>query len=552
MKNSISILFFLATSILNCTFGSFSSSLVLSANNRTSLRFHSRNSTAVNADDTRMINLLYGGRNNSLSYNSCDSLMTCKDCTSTYTCHWCDRSESCHVRGSIYGCTWGDECNNNVKPPKKENSTCASKKTCSDCALVSHFCHWCEHDNACHAVGSRYGCAIGVDCYSNDRCRRNEPESFPLPSSPIEAVIAALYRVPATIIIIIAFLGTVSCGCIRCCFYFVSNTDGAHDDLSTSVAPTSEVGDANFTRLGPISDEIVLTEGNEPNDDCDDENNDSGDNADDGGVMPIELQLQAPQQCDELPTTTMELNNRQQQHPSEERDNPDVSMDDTRQNNFNQYQIRDVEYEIESRHTNRSYRFCDTLYILSVFIVGFAVGTTIFFYPQVPVYNVCNDEVAWAGIMKNIITFKFEASFEVLASLSNPNRASAALDRGNGSFSFDGKEFGTFEIPPLMIDPMTITDFMIIVTISPADKRWAIQLAEAYYKGNLILDADFEGVIRVPALFGYSREINVNNIVVDINAESDRNLCKCSTWEDDKNHSIASLLQLMESQSSFL
>jgi hypothetical protein len=61
--------------------------------------------------------------------------------------------------------------------------------------------------------------------------------------------------------------------------------------------------------------------------------------------------------------------------------------------------------------------------------------------------------------------------------------------------------------------------------------------------GKLILDAEFEGSIRVPALFGYSREIDVNNIVVDINQSSDRSLCQCPTWEDGKNHSIVSLPQ---------
>ena len=147
---------------------------------------------------------------------------------------------------------------------------------------------------------------------------------------------------------------------------------------------------------------------------------------------------------------------------------------------------------------------------------------------------------------------KFDASFEILASLSNPNHFSIALDSGKGSFSFDGKPFGTFEIPPLTAEPMAITDFMMIIHISPDDKYQAIQLVEAYYTGKLVLHAEAKGTIRIPALFDYSHNINVDNIVVDINAASDRKLCRCPTWDDDKNHSIPDFLQSMEYEVSLL
>lgn len=129
---------------------------------------------------TDIIDILSSGHQNGTTFTSksCSQLSTCQNCTNTYTCHWCEKSQSCHARGSIHGCAWGNKCKD-PNPPKKKNNTCAAQTTCSDCAKHSHFCHWCEHDNACHSVGSRFGCAIGVDCYSNDRCRRTEPESFP-------------------------------------------------------------------------------------------------------------------------------------------------------------------------------------------------------------------------------------------------------------------------------------------------------------------------------------------------------------------------------------
>jgi len=390
--------------------------------------------------------------------------------------------------------------------------------------------------------------------------------------------------------IVIVFLGIVSFGCLSCCFYFAFNIKGAYDDLTeitiaASVAPMSVIGDARFTRLGEFHDEAVLVEEGieEPNNDCDtnndDENRNSGENgentndgddSDDSGDAPIEQPPQTSQHCDKLPPATLEgqnNNSQQQQQPTEQIDSPYFLTDGTRHNIINRYQLHNREHETgpllhpsfngtvigveEPSHMKRLYRFCSALYCLSVFTLALAVGASLFFYPQAPIYSVCNDAVAWAGIMKNIVAFKFDASFEILASLSNPNRIAAALDRGKGSFSFGGKQFGTFEIPPVTVDPMTITDFMIIIHISPADKTQAIQLAEAYYMGKLNLDVGFEGMIRVPALFDYSREIDVKNIVVDINAAADRSLCRCPTWEDGKNHSIPKLLQLMEYQSSF-
>ena len=615
LKNSVSLfIFLLATTTIPSliSISSFSSSLVSASSSSSASASSSATSTGTSLRPQLLGNITAidtGGRTNNdvLSSTSCYSLTACKNCTSFHTCHWCEKSESCHARGSIHGCAWGSSCS---KPtPKKENDTCSAQTTCSNCSLSSRFCHWCEHDNACHAVGSRFGCAVGVDCYSNDRCRRSEAEPLPVPSSPIQAIMAALNRVPTMGLTVIAFLFIVSFGCMTCCFCFVTNIKGAYNDLAeitiaASVAPMSVIGDAQyFTALADLPDEeeaVLTEEGNASNtttnnnnadtnidnaidndngndNNGNDNDNNSGENTDDGGDAPIEQPLQ-PSQPE--PQNDTNSNNQQQQQPTEDRNNPYFLMDGTRNNNANRYHLLNRGSEVgpllhptfngytsfdgtatgyeEPIHMKRLHRLCSTVYYLSVLTLVLVVGASVFFFPQEPVYNVCNDEVAWMEIMKHIVAFKLDASFEILASLSNPNRVAAALDRGKGSFTFEGKQFGTFEIPPITIDPMTITDFMIIVHLSPADKIQAIQLVEAYYMGKLILDAEFEGTVRVPALFGYSQGINVNDIVVDINKASDRSLCQCPTWDDGKNHSIASLPQFtslpqfMESESLFV
>lgn len=353
----------------------------------------------------------------------------------------------------------------------------------------------------------------------------------------------------------------------------MSNFKGAYDDLAdltiaASVAPMSVIGDSHFVRLSDVPDEGVIPETipeeeNESNNDADTnnsaENNDSGENIDNDAEATTEHSPQSPQESEEeLPETgdTANDSNEQQEEPTEEEDSPYFLMNEAPQNNASSPSAQGSETRPlilhpsysgsaggfqEPTHMKRLFNYCSAIYYLSVAMIVLFIGLSIYFYPSMPIYSVCNDEVAWRGIMKNIVAFRFDASFEVLGSLSNPNHIGAALDLGKGSFSFQGKQFGTFEVPPVTADPMSTTDFMIIVHISPEDKSQAIQLAEAYYTGKLILDAEFQGRIRIPALFDYTKDIDTNNIVIDINAASDRSLCHCPTWDDDKNHSTTSL-----------
>mmetsp|Transcript_25121 Transcript_25121/g.43992 ORF Transcript_25121/g.43992 Transcript_25121/m.43992 type:complete len:533 (+) Transcript_25121:144-1742(+) len=477
---------------------------------------------------------------NTSSSSSCASLTSCENCTNTYTCHWCERTESCHARGSVYGCSWGSTCHHK-KPPNKENSTCASHTTCSECALASHLCHWCEHDNACHAIGSRYGCTVGVDCYSNDRCRRTKAE--PLPGGFFVTEISTLG------LVVVLTIGALLVVCFTCCHYFTTNVKGAYDDLATitmqasTIAPMSVVGGPNgqfYTTLETHPEEESMA------------NADGGNSAAEQNSQPQDVNsaLATDGNSQQQQRRDEEANELQQDSAqptlSDDAEHPYALMDDpataaaaavqeSRPLLHPSYNGSVVGAMEESRHMKRLYNCCSIIYFVSVALVLALMGVVIFYYPKKPVYNVCNDAVAWKKIMANIAAFKIDASFEILISLSNPNHLDAALDRGKGSFSFQGKQVGTFEIPPATADAMAINDLMLITHVSP-DRQQAIELAEAYYMGKLVLEAQFDGTIRVPALFDYTRDVSVKNIVVDVNAMSDRSLCHCPTWDDGKNH----------------
>ena len=195
----------------------------------------------------------------------------------------------------------------------------------------------------------------------------------------------------------------------------------------------------------------------------------------------------------------------------------------------------------EPVHMNRLYKACAIIYYVSlVLIVGF-VGVSIYYFPKIPVYNVCNDSLAWRKIIENIAALKLDASFEILISFSNPNHLSAVLDKGGGTFKFEGQHIGTFEIPPVTAAAVAITDLMLVAHVTP-NKLQALQIAEAYYKNKLVLDADFNGKVRVPALDNFVYNIKVDSITVNVSEVMDRSLCACPTWDDSRNHTSAMLL----------
>jgi hypothetical protein len=138
--------------------------------------------------------------------------------------------------------------------------------------------------------------------------------------------------------------------------------------------------------------------------------------------------------------------------------------------------------------------------------------------------------------MANIVAFKLDASFEILVSVSNFNRLSVVLDSGKGSFTFDGNPVGTFEIPGETVSTMAITDLMLIARVTP-NKYQAAQMAEAYYRGKLVLEAEFKAKLRVPALMDLTYNLDIKDFTVYVNELSDRSLCHCPLWDNGPNQS---------------
>lgn len=428
--------------------------------------------------------------------NACQSRESCADCSlASSWCHWCDHDETCHAIGSLYGCLRGSSCNEHKNNTPVDPSGCTAHPNCTACAEASHLCHWCAHDNACHAIGSVYGCVSGVDCYSNDRCFRKEPE--PLGDDYEIADTVGFY--PLMIIVTL-------CCCCMCgassCFCIASGVKGAYDDLhdithsiptlGEPLIQTHEDDRATEAEENATGDELE-TQDNAPSDSSDVleagevELPDSGESleADPGHATPVEsLPLLLP---------------RRSMRPQ------------------------------RSRHMQRLFNMCTVCYVFTMIAVGALCVGAIALFPRRPIYNICNDAVAWKSIIDSLASLKPSADFQILGSLSNPNHFDVALDLGHGTFYHDGAFVGTFDIPPFEAKAMSISDFMIIAHLKP--EKWeALSLTAEYYRGKLVLTVDTSVTVRIPALGDYSFSADVKGLPVNVNELSDRSLCACPTW----------------------
>jgi len=160
------------------------------------------------------------------------------------------------------------------------------------------------------------------------------------------------------------------------------------------------------------------------------------------------------------------------------------------------------------------------------------------YYPHLPTYSICNDEVAWTQIMKHLLTLQWQASFEVLASVKNPNALPLPLvvdpQAVAGTLTYQDQQFGTFAIPgPIRIQPRTITDVMILIQLEFTNHQQVFDLVHAYYHQALLVTVQLEATLRFPTLWNYTHTIatpSPQGLQVDVSAFSDRRLCHCPTW----------------------
>lgn len=212
-----------------------------------------------------------------LASTSCYSHTDCHNCTkASTTCHWCSHDQRCHVLGSLfYGCALGSSCpsdQDKKKKKKKPDDSCFAFPNCTSCG-DTHTCHWCAHDDSCHLIGSPYGCVRGVDCFAEDRCRRNS--SQPLPHN--DGIIGGFTNMGGEDLTAVFLVGGVLILCLSCCLYCACGVKGSYDDLySVLVASYSHHPSHNTIASSshPMHHDIHVPASGDDHDNSDDNGND--------------------------------------------------------------------------------------------------------------------------------------------------------------------------------------------------------------------------------------------------------------------------------------
>ncbi|CAJ1958876.1 unnamed protein product [Cylindrotheca closterium] len=462
--------------------------------------------------------------------SSCGSMTDCGACTNTYSCHWCSHDNACHAKGSWRGCSWGATCS------APEPQGCTAHTTCSDCALASHTCHWCAFDNACHAVGSPHGCAAGVDCYSNEICRRKEPQKF-------QRIVTEMPMGFIAFVVLVSFVLIVS---LSLCLGLLGTMCGGYQDVDSTNEPAStpsSITGINMNQMAATDPAYtaVATEAPEGSssqmEQGENINGPAQQTGDDDGI-PNQDQSTIVEGTDD-PMHPLDVAGSSSNYVQMAENAEEEEPNETARLLEDPPGIIATPPPTGPRRMRKVPRTCRMIQIVSVLLVLLLASMSVYFFPVMPTFSVCNDSIGWRRIIEHIIAMRIDASFEVLISLSNKNRIAVALDRGNGTFQFDGRPLGTFVIPPVTVESMAISDLMILAKASP-DRHQALKIVQAFRNGHLILDADFDATIRLPWFFNYTRNITVNHYLVDVTAPKDRTLCQCQ--DDTKNSTTPEFL----------
>jgi hypothetical protein len=463
----------------------------------------------------------------------CTDHTDCQSCNAASWCHWCGSTKGCHVQGSASGCGWGESCASTPPSPAPapapspaNNDTCLAHSSCADCAVYSRWCHWCAHDNACHLIGSFYGCVRGVDCYDITHCKRVVPE--PMHNNEVDDdegpfALPELRLIPSIVAAVLAAV-TLCCATLCCCA--VRFTKDAYNDLVRDVTATTP----------------LLLNNNDDDDDMADQQHYTSTSIDEPVVSSTEVpEEEAPAEHEVTDGPAAEQDDPEQDPP----DPPDAEEEPAVAPSSPHRTTRRAAATARTRTNTRPppprrpphriihrlYNVCVGCYCVTLLAVAATSIAIIKYFPQPPEYSICNDAVAWQSIVDAMAHMNVAADFELLASIQNPNYLDVQVIAGSGSLYHKNDFVGSFVIPAITIQRRSITDLLVTATFAP-DKWKALSIGAEYYAGTLMLTLDSQVTIRIPMLMGYTFTVTVKDLLVDINQAADRHLCACPTWSD--------------------
>ncbi|GMH78580.1 hypothetical protein TrST_g14221 [Triparma strigata] len=377
------------------------------------------------------------------------------------------------------------------------SSACADIQDCGSCTNSTWSCHWCDFDDACHAIGSIYGCAFGVECYNIDRCMRTSPE----PAGDLPP--------PATVLALVITFAILGCCCLTCCLLVGWNVKKAYLDLLPYKPPPNpnEVKKEDLSsRLFEMTTSATtwassLTSSEKKR------RKSRGPSLDLGEDLDYDLAL---------------VENDQNQEVAAAR-RPDSSPTTSPQN-------QTPSPPPPSHPVHCLWRCCWSVYALCLVAIVVISTLTVSLWPHYPQYNMCSDELDWGSIVSGMESLKPKASFQLLASIYNPNYLNLYVNQGSGVLRHGNDDVGILDFgSDVEIRGNSITDVLITATFIPSEWE-ALSLTSEYYSGTLEFMVDATITVGIPAL-GYTGSSQWNNYLIKIGgAYEDRSLCACEQW----------------------
>jgi len=380
---------------------------------------------------------------------------------------------------------------------KNKSNACKAHTSCGECSSSSWGCHWCGHDNACHPIGS--GCVKGMECHDNNKtchgsdcdnaekktCQRTKAER--VKPVPLGEGIGIGFFVAVSGLTLVAFL----------CFTFVYCTVGSmkneYDDLVVASNPDQQCTTFFFMPKSEGQDLLQVTESTIDYEDPED------------ATLPLDS-LSASERPE--PQTAL---------------TPLIPV-------TNNSRIESTEQAYT--RMDRLYTRCSLCYIFTILSLGLVSFGAFFYFPRIPVYDMCNDTVAWKSIIDSMKSLEVDAKFDILVSVLNSNRLDVQLNTGRGDFRFDGSYIGTFELPPnAVLKANSITDISITAHLTP-EKRQVLKLTEDYYQNKLVFMIDLQAEASLPFLpGGHSFAVSMDDRRLDVlhtpNPSDQESLCAC-------------------------
>lgn len=434
---------------------------------------------------------------------------------------------------------------NSSLSPANLGISCSLVTDCYNCSTITG-CHWCP-DQACHAYGSLYGCAIGETCASPLTCIRTEPEFKAYAKPPVKAVVGTLFVGVALIVgLTLALLGI---------FYMwdkrrksqwqlkqqqqrdrirslnqlstIHQTSHSLELTSThsfssrhpAAQPTTVTISTTSTKPNKTSNELTqnLLEGAETSSNVPTTTTTSQTSLIDASPSRIAVELPSRvtegQSSSSLSSTASSM--------------PRIVVRSSSAADVDEPILPDLPPLSKKAKIARGCLKWGFPVLLLGLLIAFIIALLMF--PHTPEYSLCNRNIQWSTILSNLATkLTLAADVDLQFSIYNPNRFSIHLSHVGAKVLYQEQVVATSHAYNTTLQAGSIVDVIVTANFAPSTFL-AYSMLQDHLQSKLMLDVfldlDSDVLIRDKSVYA----LNTTFVYHDLDADSaaDRQYCKC-------------------------